>query len=101
MSAREEETVPNSVAHVSPFAAATGVGKSLMPRVAAKLDVMQISDISAVVSPDTFVRRRHRELKARGLTNDLAFAQIAAEMPQRRYAAPEFSLRQLRRIVYG
>ena len=27
-----------------------------MPRVAALLDVMQISDISAVVSPDTFVR---------------------------------------------
>jgi hypothetical protein len=52
-------------------------------------------------SPDAFVRRRHRELKARGLTNDLAFAQIAAEMPQRRYAPPEFSLRQLRRIVYG
>jgi len=51
--------------------------------------------------PDAFVRRRHRELKARGLTNDLAFAQIAAEMPQRRYGSPEFSLRQLRRIVYG
>jgi hypothetical protein len=51
--------------------------------------------------PDAFVRRRHRELKARGLTNDVAFAQIAAEMPQRRYASPEFSLRKLRRIVYG
>jgi len=51
--------------------------------------------------PDAYVRRRHRELKARGLTNDLAFAQIAAELPQRRYAPPEFSLRQLRRIVYG
>jgi hypothetical protein len=48
-----------------------------------------------------YVRRRHRELKARGLTNDLAFAQIAAEIPHRRYSPPEFSLRQLRRIVYG
>jgi hypothetical protein len=48
-----------------------------------------------------FVRRRHRELKARGLTNDMAFQQIAAEIPQRRYAPPVFSLRQLRRIVYG
>jgi hypothetical protein len=48
-----------------------------------------------------FVRRRHRELKGRGLTNDLAFAQIAAELPQRRFAPPQLSLRQLRRIVYG
>jgi electron transfer flavoprotein alpha subunit len=37
-------------------APATTSGKNLMPRVAALLDVMQISDISAVVSPDTFVR---------------------------------------------
>jgi electron transfer flavoprotein alpha subunit len=37
-------------------AAATGFGKNLMPRVAAMLDVAQISDISDVVSADTFVR---------------------------------------------
>jgi electron transfer flavoprotein alpha subunit len=35
---------------------ATTAGKNLMPRVAALLDVMQISDISGVVSTDTFVR---------------------------------------------
>ncbi len=35
---------------------ATTQGKNLMPRVAALLDVMQISDISGVVSTDTFVR---------------------------------------------
>ena len=51
--------------------------------------------------PEEYVRRRHRELKAGGLTNDVAFRQIAAEIPQRRYAPPELSLRQLRRIVYG
>jgi electron transfer flavoprotein alpha subunit len=38
------------------LAPATTQGKNVMPRVAALLDVMQISDISAVVSPDTFVR---------------------------------------------
>jgi electron transfer flavoprotein alpha subunit len=38
------------------LAPATTAGKNLMPRVAALLDVMQISDISAVVAADTFVR---------------------------------------------
>ena len=38
------------------LAPATTSGKNLMPRVAALLDVMQISDISAVEGPDTFVR---------------------------------------------
>ncbi|HLJ63582.1 MAG TPA: FAD-binding protein [Stellaceae bacterium] len=38
------------------LATATTFGKNFMPRVAALLDVAQISDIQAVVSPDTFVR---------------------------------------------
>ena len=38
------------------IAPATTSGKNVMPRVAALLDVAQISDISAVVSADTFVR---------------------------------------------
>ena len=38
------------------LAAATTTGKNFMPRVAAKLDVMQISEITAVEAPDTFVR---------------------------------------------
>jgi electron transfer flavoprotein alpha subunit len=36
--------------------AATAAGKNIAPRVAAKLDVGQISDITKVVSPDTFER---------------------------------------------
>ncbi|MFZ5608348.1 MAG: electron transfer flavoprotein subunit alpha/FixB family protein [Pseudomonadota bacterium] len=35
---------------------ANTTGKNFMPRVAAKLDVAQISDITAVVAPDTFER---------------------------------------------
>ena len=38
------------------LAPATGYGKNMMPRVAALLDVAQISEIIAVESPDTFVR---------------------------------------------
>jgi electron transfer flavoprotein alpha subunit len=37
-------------------APATTTGKNVMPRVAALLDVMQISDVSKVVAPDTFER---------------------------------------------
>ena len=37
-------------------APATTDGKNFMPRVAALLDVMQISEISAVIDPDTFER---------------------------------------------
>src|SRR5438552_2845792 len=43
----------NYDAIVSP---ATTTGKNVMPRVAALLDVMQISDITKVVAPDTFER---------------------------------------------
>ncbi|MDD9333417.1 MAG: FAD-binding protein, partial [Bartonella sp.] len=38
------------------MAASTTTGKNVMPRVAALLDLMQISDIIAVVAPDTFKR---------------------------------------------
>src|ERR1700758_1737448 len=38
------------------LAPATAYGKNIAPRIAAKLDVAQISDITAVVSADTFER---------------------------------------------
>ena len=38
------------------MAAATGFGKNVSPRIAALLDVAQVSEIVAVESPDTFVR---------------------------------------------
>ena len=37
-------------------APATTNGKNVMPRVAALLDVMQVSDVSKVIAPDTFER---------------------------------------------
>ncbi len=48
------------VAHAPEYshllASATTAGKNLMPRIAALLDVAQISEIVAIDSPDTFVR---------------------------------------------
>jgi electron transfer flavoprotein alpha subunit len=43
-------------AYDAAVAPATASGKNIMPRVAAVLDVMQISEITKVVSPDTFER---------------------------------------------
>ncbi len=50
---------------------------------------------------DGFVRRRHRELQARGMHNDQIFATLHTELSTRRVAPPALSARQLRRLVYG
>jgi len=44
----------SSYSHI--FAPSTAIGKNVLPRVAAKLDVAQISDITKVISRDTFER---------------------------------------------
>lgn len=56
--AEEVEAVILSLAgnYAAIVAPATSSGKNVLPRVAAKLDVMQISDITKVVAPDTFER---------------------------------------------
>src|SRR5689334_8681238 len=55
-----EPTAALIVALAGPYetlmAAATTTGKNVMPRVAALLDVMQVSDITRVVAADTFER---------------------------------------------
>ena len=48
--------VPMMAGYDALLSAATASGKNVLPRVAALLDVMQISDITKVVSPDTFER---------------------------------------------
>jgi electron transfer flavoprotein alpha subunit len=48
--------VPMMANYTNVVAAATAQAKNFMPRIAATLDVMQISEITAVKSPDTFER---------------------------------------------
>ena len=61
LAAQLAENVAPLVAELAPgyshvVAAATTTGKNIMPRAAALLDKQQVSDITAVVSEDTFVR---------------------------------------------
>jgi hypothetical protein len=51
--------------------------------------------------PEAFVRRRHLELQRQGLANDAIFERLERELNRRRFAAPVYTRRQLRRIVYG
>ncbi|MBN4047896.1 FAD-binding protein [Oceanicaulis sp. AH-315-P02] len=52
----EALVVPLMADYDAVLAPATTSGKNFMPRIAAKLDVMQISEITEVVSADVFVR---------------------------------------------
>ena len=52
-------------------------------------------------SPEEFVCRRHRELQREGWANNDIFLRIIAEMSQRRFRAPHFTERQIRRMIYG
>ncbi len=72
---------------------------ALAPSEAARV----VADVLAYFaeSAEEYVRRRHAELQARGLTNERIFERIAGELPLRRVRAPDLSARQLRRIVYG
>lgn len=54
--AMQEVIVPLMDGYDAILAADTTTGKNFMPRIAAKLDVMQISSITGVESADTFVR---------------------------------------------
>lgn len=73
----------------------TGLPESVAARV--------IEDVLAVHSEtvDSYVRRRHAELQVHGTRNTEAFELIAAELKDRPFAAPDLSVRQLRRMIYG
>lgn len=92
MSGSDAMTQTELVRHV---VASTG----LAPQTAARL----IADVVAYFgeTAEQFVRRRHAELRRRHYGNARIWPVIAAELAERRVAAPELSERQLRRIVYG
>ncbi|MFD3592460.1 hypothetical protein ACFWU5_07000 [Nocardia sp. NPDC058640] len=75
--------------------ASTGLPERVAARVVA--DIVGYFDETA----EQFVRRRHAELQAREVRNAEIWQLLAGELAQRPVAAPTFTERQLRRIVYG
>jgi len=51
--------------------------------------------------PEEFVCRRHRELQAEGLSNPEIYGQLRNELARWRFRAPDYTERQLRRLIYG
>jgi len=52
-------------------------------------------------TPEAYIRRRHLALQSEGLGNEEIFARLAKELAQRRFSAPAYTTRQIRRIIYG
>lgn len=86
---------PPDPALVARIVASTG----LTPAEAARV----VEDVVAFHAEpvEDYVRRRHAHLKTYGAKNEQIFARIAEELAGRVVAAPDFTERQLRRIVYG
>jgi hypothetical protein len=51
--------------------------------------------------PEEFVCRRHRALQAEGLPNSEIYLRLRAELSRWRFRAPEYTERQIRRLIYG
>jgi hypothetical protein len=52
-------------------------------------------------TPEDFVCRRHLVLQAEGLSNPQIYLQLTAELAVRRFRAPPYTERQIRRMIYG
>lgn len=52
-------------------------------------------------TPEDFLRRRHHALQSEGLSNAEIFTQLLKELEQCRFRAPNYTKRQIRRIIYG
>jgi len=62
-----------------------------------------VEDLGDYFSRDSkdFISFRHQQLHSEGLKNNEIYIQIQNELKERRFAAPEMSIRQIRRVIYG
>ena len=52
-------------------------------------------------TPEDFVRRRHRALQVEGIPNTSIYMRLAEELSAWRFRAPQYTPRQIRRMIYG
>lgn len=72
-------------------------------RLSAQEAARLVQEVLAYMSetPEDFIRRRHLALQAQGLSNRAIYLRLGEELATRRFRAPEYSERQIRRIIYG
>jgi hypothetical protein len=51
--------------------------------------------------PEDFVCRRHRSLQAEGVPNSEIYLRLREELARWRFRAPDYTERQIRRLIYG
>lgn len=87
--------MPVDSALVQRVVASTGLNESEAARLIEDVVAFHHEPIAELV------RRRHAELKTYGAHNAEIFTRLQVELADRVVAAPELSVRQLRRLVYG
>lgn len=50
---------------------------------------------------EEYIRQRHLELQHEGIKNEEIYETISSELGKRVFSAGDFSIRQIRRIIYG
>jgi hypothetical protein len=51
--------------------------------------------------PEELVSRRHRALQAEGVPNSEIYSRLRGELAAWRFRAPDYTERQIRRLIYG
>jgi hypothetical protein len=71
----------------------------LSPEEAARVVAEVLSFLTE--TPEEFVRRRHRVLQSEGLSNPAIYQRLGGELSRLRFKAAKYTVRQIRRMIYG
>ena len=83
---------PELIAHIARL--------SGLPAHKAERIICEVADAFSE-TPEQYMTRRHAELQGMGRRNADIFRILRNEIGRHRFSAPEFSERQIRRLLYG